>query len=41
MTTRQNLIAALEGQTPEVTPLSIYDWNMGAITTAEVAARMA
>ena len=26
MTTRENLIAALEGKTPEVTPYSIYDF---------------
>jgi hypothetical protein len=40
MTTRRNLIAALEGDTPERPPLSIYDWNMGAITAAQLAAKM-
>jgi hypothetical protein len=42
MTARDNLTAALEGQTPERTPLSIYDWLMQrAITTEDVAERMA
>lgn len=40
MDTREQLVAALEGQTPAVTPLSIYDWNMGATTAAVLAARM-
>jgi len=40
MTIRENLITALDGGTPDVTPLSIYDWNMGAITAADLAARM-
>lgn len=40
MTTRKNLIAALEGDTPERTPLSIYDWNLGAISAAQLAATM-
>jgi hypothetical protein len=42
VTTRKRLLAALEGGTPEQTPLSIYDWNMErAITPADVAERMA
>ena len=42
MTNRENLLAVLDGKTPERTVLSIYDWNMeGAIRSAEVAARMA
>ena len=41
MTMRDNLITALEGGTPERTPISIYDWNMGAITSDDVAARLA
>jgi len=40
MNARQNLVAALEGQTPETTPLSIYDWNLHAITARELAARL-
>ncbi|NLY01819.1 MAG: hypothetical protein GXY83_37515 [Rhodopirellula sp.] len=36
MNTRQLLIAALEGETPSRTPLAVYDWCMGAITTDEV-----
>jgi hypothetical protein len=39
-TTRDNLKAVLEGGTPERSPLSIYDWNMGGITVDELAARM-
>ncbi|NUQ62698.1 MAG: hypothetical protein HUU20_09425 [Pirellulales bacterium] len=39
-TVRDNLTTVLEGGTPERTPLSIYDWNMGAITSDELAARM-
>jgi len=39
-TVRDNLVTVLEGSTPERTPLSIYDWNMGAITAEELAARM-
>jgi hypothetical protein len=40
MTTRENLVTALGGGTPERTPLSIYDWIMGAITADELAAKM-
>ena len=41
MNVRNDLIAALEGGTPERTPLSIYDWNMqGATTAAVLASRM-
>ena len=42
MNMRENLITALDGGTPERTPLSIYDWLMDrAITLEDVAARMA
>lgn len=41
MNAKQNIMAALENETPATTPLSIYDWNMGAISTADVAAKMA
>lgn len=40
MTPRESLITALEGGTPETTPLTIYDWNMGAVTVDELAARL-
>ena len=40
MTLRQDLITVLDGGTPQRTPLSIYDWNMGAITAEELAAKM-
>lgn len=40
MTVRRNLVAALEGGMPERIPFSIYDWNMGAITAAELAGKM-
>ncbi|NOX53867.1 MAG: hypothetical protein GXP27_05400 [Planctomycetes bacterium] len=40
MTPRELVIAALEGHTPEKTPLTIYDWNMGAITIEELEAAM-
>ena len=40
MTTRDQLTTVLEGGTPTRTPLSIYDWNMGAITAEDLAARM-
>lgn len=36
-----NLLCALEGGTPARTALSIYDWNMGAVTSAQLAATMA
>ena len=34
------MATVLDGGTPERTPLSIYDWNMGGITASELAARM-
>jgi len=40
MTARQSLIAALEGEVPDTTPLTIYDWNMGAVTAEELAEKM-
>ena len=40
MTPHQSLIAALEGEVPEITPLTIYDWNMGAVTSEELAEKM-
>ena len=40
MTPQQSLIAALEGEVPETTPLTIYDWNMGAVTPEELAEKM-
>ena len=40
MTPRQSLIAALEGGIPDTTPLTIYDWNMGAVTADELAEKM-
>jgi hypothetical protein len=40
MNARRNLVAVLEGGTPERTPLSIYDWNMGATTAADLAEKM-
>lgn len=40
MNARHNLTAVLEGQTPETTPLSIYDWNLRAISASELAARL-
>ncbi len=40
MNSRQLLITALEAETPQRTPLAIYDWCMGAITTEEVKAKM-
>jgi hypothetical protein len=40
MTPQQSLLAALEGEVPETTPLTIYDWNMGAVTTEELAEKM-
>lgn len=40
MTPNQSLVAALEGGTPDTTPLSIYDWNMGAATAEELAEKM-
>jgi hypothetical protein len=40
MTVRQDLETALGGGTPERTPLSIYDWNMGAISATDLAAKM-
>jgi hypothetical protein len=39
-TTRENLTTALEGGTPARTPLSIYDWNMPAVTIDQLATRM-
>jgi hypothetical protein len=39
MTVRENLIEALEGRTPETTPYSVYDWNMGAVTSSELKTR--
>jgi hypothetical protein len=40
MTPRESLITALEGGTPDTTPLTVYDWNMGAVTADELAAKM-
>ena len=40
MTARQSLITALEGGIPDVTPLTVYDWNMGAVTPGELAEKM-
>ena len=40
MTRRECLITALDGGMPERTPLAVYDWNMGAITTEDLAAKM-
>lgn len=40
MTARENIIAALEGKTPDKTPLTIYDWNMGAVTPDELEEKM-
>ncbi len=40
MTARELLITALEGETPRRTPLAVYDWCMGAITTDELSAKM-
>jgi hypothetical protein len=40
VTARGELTTILEGGTPLRTPLSIYDWNMGAITADDLAARM-
>jgi hypothetical protein len=40
MTVRENLITVLEGGTPEKTPLSIYNWNMNAVTAEELADRL-
>ena len=40
MTPRESLITALEGGTPDRTPLSIYDWNMDAVTPDELAEKM-
>ncbi len=40
MTVRKNLETVLDGGTPERTPLSIYDWNMGAISAADLASKM-
>ncbi len=39
-TPKENLIEALEGRTPETTPYSVYDWNMGAITAEELEEKM-
>jgi hypothetical protein len=38
---KQNLLTVLEGGTPERTPLSIYDWNLGATDPDTLATRMA
>jgi len=40
VTVRQDLIDALEGGTPQRTPLSAYDWVMGAVTTDELEQAM-
>ena len=40
MTARQSLITALEGGIPDTTPLTVYDWNMGAVTAGELAEKM-
>jgi hypothetical protein len=40
MTVRQQLIDALEGGTPQRTPLSAYDWVMGAVTGDELERAM-
>ncbi len=37
---KQNLVTVLEGGTPERTPLSIYDWNLGATTPDSLRAAM-
>jgi len=39
-TMKQNLLTALEGGVPDTTPLSIYDWNLGAVDSDNLAARM-
>ena len=39
--TLDNLLCALEGDEPEQTALSIYDWNMGAVTSAQLVETMA
>lgn len=39
-TAREDIECALEGRTPERTPLTIYDWNMGAVTAEELEVRM-
>ena len=39
-TAKENLIEVLDGRTPETTPYSVYDWNMGAVTVAELAHKM-
>jgi len=42
MTHRENLLAVLDGKTPERTVLSLFDWNMErAITPGDLAARIA
>lgn len=38
---KDNLLAALEGGIPERTPLTIYDWNLGAKSSGELRAAMA
>jgi len=40
VTVRQDLIDALEGRTPRRTPLSAYDWEMGAVTDDELGSAM-
>lgn len=40
MTPHECLVTALEGGEPDTTPLTIYDWNMGAVTADELAATM-
>ena len=40
MTPRESLIAVLEGGIPDTTPLTVYDWNMGAVTADELAEKM-
>lgn len=40
MTPRELLITALEGGIPDTTPLTVYDWNMGAVTADELAVKI-
>lgn len=39
-TVRENMIEALEGREPEVTPYAVYDWNMGVIRSDELRDKM-
>jgi hypothetical protein len=40
MSTKDNLIAVLENRIPDTTPLAAYDWNMGAISAADLAKKI-